>query len=238
VPDTLVVLPTFNELDNIEQIVRAILAQGCRVLVVDDNSPDGTGRLADRLKEELASVEVLHRSTKSGLGPAYSAGFAHALASGAEVICQMDADFSHDPADIPRLVDRVGAGAGLAIGSRYVPGGSTPDWAAGRRALSGFGNLYARVMLGSRIHDLTGGFRAWHPQTLSAVDPSTCRSSGYAFQVEMAWRAERRGHTVAEVPIVFRDRRVGESKMDREIVVEAMRLVTRWGLARVAPPLR
>ena len=237
-PDALVVLPTYNELENLEQIVGAIRAHGCRVLIVDDNSPDGTGDLADRLADATDDVSVLHRPDKSGLGPAYAAGFSWALEHGAEVVCQMDADFSHDPADLARLVHRVQAGAGLAIGSRYVPGGSTPDWASGRRALSGMGNLYARVMLGSRIRDLTGGFRAWHPTTLAAVDPSTCRSSGYAFQVEMAWRAERLGETVAEVPIVFRDRRVGESKMDRAIVIEAMRLVTRWGLARALPRLR
>lgn len=226
----LVVIPTFNERDNIQAIVEAVVAQGCAVLVVDDASPDGTGDAADRLAEASAAVSVLHRTAKRGLGPAYAAGFATALEGGWDVICQMDADFSHDPADLPRLIRRVDEGAGLAIGSRYVPGGGTPDWAYGRRLLSRAGNVYARTMLGSRVNDLTGGFRAWDRDALQRVDPAGCESSGYAFQVEMAWRAERAGYTVAEVPIVFRDRRVGESKMDRSIVLEAMRLVTVWAI--------
>ncbi len=226
----LVVIPTFNERDNIQAIVEAVVAQGCAVLVVDDASPDGTGDVADRLAEASPAVSALHRTAKRGLGPAYAAGFATALAGGWEVICQMDADFSHDPADLPRLIRRVDEGAGLAIGSRYVPGGGTPDWAYGRRLLSRAGNVYARAMLGSRVNDLTGGFRAWDRDALQHVDPAGCESSGYAFQVEMAWRAERAGYTVAEVPIVFRDRRVGESKMDRSIVLEAMRLVTVWAI--------
>lgn len=230
--DALVVIPTYNERVGLEHIVGAVLDAGCRVLVVDDQSPDGTGDLADRIASRSPQVTVLHRETKRGLGPAYADGFAVALESNAPVICQMDADFSHDPSDLSRLIERVRAGAGLVIGSRYVPGGSTPDWAARRRLLSGAGNLYARIMLGSRIHDLTSGFRAWRPSTLSTVDPKTCQASGYAFQVEMAWRAERAGHTVAEVPIVFRDRRVGASKMSRAIIAEAMRLVTSWGIRR------
>ncbi len=231
-PRALVVIPTFNERDNLSTIVDAVVAEGCSVLIVDDDSPDGTGDIADGLAAASEAVSVLHRTAKRGLGPAYVAGFSAALASGWDVICQMDADFSHDPADLRRLIRRVDEGAGLAIGSRYVPGGGTPDWSYGRQLLSraGAGNIYARTMLGSRINDLTGGFRAWDRGALERVDPSTCEASGYAFQVEMAWRAERAGYTVAEVPIVFRDRRVGESKMDRSIVLEAMRLVTQWAI--------
>lgn len=228
--DPVVVIPTFNERENLTAIVEAVVAQGCSVLIVDDDSPDGTGEIADRLAEDSEAVSVLHRTAKRGLGPAYAAGFEIAVQSGSGVICQMDADFSHDPADLGRLIRRVGEGAGLAIGSRYVPGGGTPDWAFGRRLLSRAGNTYARAMLGSRINDLTGGFRAWDRDALIRVDPASCESSGYAFQVEMAWRAELAGYTVAEVPIVFRDRRVGESKMDRSIVLEAVRLVTMWAI--------
>ena len=231
------VIPTYNERENIEQIVGRVVATGCDVLVVDDDSPDGTGALAKALSAQNPRVEVLQRTGPRGLGPAYADGFAQVLASGAEIICQMDADFSHDPEDLPRLIAGIERGAGLVIGSRYVPGGSTPDWAMGRRWLSGAGNLYARVMLRSRIRDLTGGFRAWSAATLAAVEPATCESSGYAFQVEMAWRAERAGLGVVEEPIIFRDRRVGDSKMDRSIVVEAMRLVTEWGIRRRAARL-
>ncbi len=229
-PSAVVVIPTYNERDNLEPVVTAVAATGARVLVVDDASPDGTGELADKLAATAECLEVLHRPAKQGLGPAYAAGFQHALAQGVEIVCQMDADFSHDPYDLTRLMARVREGADLAIGSRYVAGGSTPDWALGRRFLSRAGNAYARTLLGSRIRDLTGGFRAWRSTTLAGLDPASCQASGYAFQVEMAWRAERHGCTVAEVPIVFRDRRVGLSKMDRSIVLEAMKLVTAWGI--------
>lgn len=225
-----VVIPTYNERENLESIVSAVTDSGYHVLVVDDASPDGTGELADKLTATIDGLDVLHRSAKQGLGPAYAAGFTRVLAQGAGIVCQMDADFSHDPHDLFRLVDRVRRGADLAIGSRYVRGGSTPDWALGRRFLSRAGNVYARAALGSHIRDLTGGFRAWRASVLAGLDPASCQASGYAFQVEMAWRAERAGHTVAEVPIVFRDRRVGSSKMDRAIVAEAMKLVTRWGI--------
>jgi dolichol-phosphate mannosyltransferase len=233
VPDPIVVVPTFNERENLTALIDAVTANGYQMLIVDDASPDGTGALADELAETLAGVQVLHRPAKQGLGPAYAAGFAEALRLGADIVGQMDADFSHDPADLPRLMQPVSEGADVVIGSRYVPGGSTPDWATGRRLLSSGGNRYARAMLGSRIRDLTGGFRMWRAAVLESLRPETCRASGYAFQVEMAWRAERAGRRVVEVPIVFRDRRVGESKMDRRIVAEAMRLVTGWGIRRV-----
>lgn len=232
-PEPVVVVPTYDERDNIEPLVAAVRSNGYRVLIVDDASPDGTGEIADRLAATDPSVSVLHRPQKSGLGPAYAAGFAEALAAGAPVVCQMDADFSHDPDDLPRLVDRIELGADLALGSRYVPGGSTPDWALGRKLLSWGGNLYARLLLGGPIHDMTGGFRAWRSSALQSVEPGTCHASGYAFQVEMAWRAQRAGLVVEEVPIVFRDRRIGQSKMDRSIVLEAMRLVTGWGVRRL-----
>lgn len=232
--DPLVVVPTYNERDNLATLIERVRELGYRVLVVDDGSPDGTGRVADELAGADPGVSVLHRPAKGGLGPAYAAGFGQAIASGAPIVCQMDADFSHDPGDLPRLVAAVEAGADLAIGSRYVPGGSTPDWSLGRRVLSAGGNRYARMMLGGRTRDMTAGYRAWDVAALGALNPATCHASGYAFQVEMAWRAARQGFTIAEVPIVFRDRRVGESKMDRAIVIEAMRLVTGWGIRRMA----
>jgi dolichol-phosphate mannosyltransferase len=233
VRDALVVVPTYNERDNLATLIEHIRSLDYRVLVVDDASPDGTGRLADELAAADPAVAVVHRSEKAGLGPAYAAGFAQALETDASVICQIDADFSHDPDDLPRLVAAVEAGADLAIGSRYVPGGSTPDWALSRRMLSAGGNIYSRLMLGGSVHDMTAGFRAWDAAALAKLDPGSCHASGYAFQVEMAWRSARNGFTITEVPIVFRDRRVGESKMDRSIVVEAMRLVTGWGIRRV-----
>lgn len=227
------VLPTFNEIGNIDRIVHAIRGRGVAVLVVDDNSSDGTAEAADALAADDPGVTVVHRPQKLGLGPAYAHGFGLALDAGHDIICQMDADFSHDPADLPRLIDRVRSGSDLVIGSRYVPGGSTPDWPLGRRILSSGGNLYARALLGGSVRDLTGGFRAWSAPTLRHVDASTCQSSGYAFQVEMAWRALRAGRSVAEVPIVFRERQVGSSKMSPTIAVEAMGLVTSWGFRRL-----
>lgn len=232
--DVTVVLPTYNERENLEAIIEAVLAHGYRLLIVDDGSPDGTGTLADRLAATQELVEVLHRPVKEGLGPAYAEGFAYALAKAAQVICEMDADFSHDPTDLPRLVDAVASGgADLAIGSRYVPGGSTPDWPIHRRVLSKGGNLYARLMLGLRVRDATAGFRAYRAESLAELGVETCQASGYGFQVELAWRATRRGMRIVEVPIVFRDRIYGESKMKGKIVAEAMWLVTKWGVGRV-----
>jgi dolichol-phosphate mannosyltransferase len=218
------VLPTYNEVENLEPLVEAVLEKlpgSARVLVVDDGSPDGTGEVADRLADREERVEVLHRPRKEGLGPAYIAGFRRALAGGAGLIVEMDADFSHDPAYLPRLLD-ASAHADLAIGSRYVPGGGVGDWGALRRAISRGGSAYARLVLGVGVRDLTGGFKCFRREVLEGIDLDAVRSRGYAFQVELTYRAIQRGFTVAEVPIVFRDRRVGRSKMDRSIVVEAI----------------
>ena len=217
------VLPTYDEAGNIEPFVEAVLAKlpaSARVLIVDDNSPDGTGEIADRLAAEHDAVAVLHRSQKEGLGPAYIAGFRRALAEGAGHVLEMDSDFSHDPAYLPRLLE-AGERADLAIGSRYVPGGGVSDWSALRRAISRGGSAYARLVLGVGVRDLTGGFKCFRREVLEAIDLDSIRSRGYAFQIEMTYRAIQRGFSVAEVPIVFRDRQAGTSKMDRSIVAEA-----------------
>ncbi len=222
-PLTRVVLPTYNEADNLEPITAAILEAapaGTGILVVDDSSPDGTGEIADRLAAADARIAVLHRAGKEGLGPAYVAGFRRVLAEGAERIVQMDADFSHDPADIPRLLDAT-EDAGLALGSRYVEGGGVGDWGATRRAISRGGSIYARLWLGLGVHDLTGGFKCFRREVLEAIRIDTVGALGYAFQVETTYRACLAGFRVIEVPIVFNDRRVGESKMSRRIVAEA-----------------
>jgi dolichol-phosphate mannosyltransferase len=228
-----VVIPTYNERENLSHVAEAVTHQGYRLLVVDDSSPDGTGDLADRLAASDTRMSVLHRLRKEGLGPAYAAGFDRVLSEGAEIVIEMDADFSHDPADLPRLVGAVDDGADLAIGSRYVPGGSTPDWPFGRRLISKGGNLYARIMLGIPIRDATAGFRAFRAEALRSLPYKSAQASGYAFQVEMAMRAHQTGLKVVEVPISFRDRTRGTSKMGTEIVIEAMKLVTVWGLARM-----
>ncbi len=228
-----VVLPTYNERENLSDIAAAITAHGYRLLVVDDTSPDGTGDIADRLAAENPAIGVLHRTSKEGLGPAYRQGFDRALAEGAETVIEMDADFSHDPGDLPRLVRAIEQGADLAIGSRYVPGGSTPDWPLSRRFISMGGNLYARIMLGLSIRDATAGFRAFRAQALQSLDYHRAEASGYGFQVEMAMRAQEAGLKVVEVPITFRDRTRGSSKMGTGIVIEAMRLVTVWGAQRL-----
>jgi dolichol-phosphate mannosyltransferase len=217
------VLPTYNEADNLEAIVVAALDQlpaERRLLIVDDSSPDGTGEIADRLAAEHAEVEVLHRARKEGLGPAYVAGFHRALAGGAALIAQMDADFSHDPGDLPRLLAATGD-ADLVLGSRYVEGGAVAEWGAARRLISRGGSAYARALLGIEISDLTGGFKVFKRRVLEAIELETIPSLGYAFQVETTYRAVRAGFRVIEVPIVFRDRRVGESKMSGAIVLEA-----------------
>ena len=217
------VLPTYNEAGNIEPFVDAVLAKlppTARVLIVDDNSPDGTGEIADRLATEHESVTVLHRPHKEGLGPAYIAGFRRALEGGAGLVLEMDSDFSHDPAYLPRLLE-AGERADLAIGSRYVPGGGVGDWSVLRRAISRGGSAYARLVLGVRVHDLTGGFKCFRREVLEAIDLDSIQSRGYAFQVEMTYRTIQHGFDVVEVPIVFRERRAGKSKMDRSIVAEA-----------------
>ena len=220
----IVCLPTYDERENLEPMLRAlgeVLGPDDRVLVIDDNSPDGTGELADRLAAELEGVEVLHRPHKEGLGPAYLAGFRRALELGAELIVEIDCDFSHDPADLPRLLDAAGD-ADLVLGSRYVPGGSVENWGAVRRAISAGGSLYARLLLGVPVRDLTGGFKCFHRAVLEAIDLDAVHSRGYAFQIELTYRALRRGFSVREVPIRFVDREVGGSKMSRTIVLEAI----------------
>ena len=218
------VLPTYNEAVNVERAVAAALANlpaGSRVLVVDDGSPDGTGEIADRLAVEHEGVEVLHRRSKQGLGPAYIAGFRHALGAGAGLVIEMDADFSHDPADLPRLVAAT-EHADLAIGSRYVPGGGIGDWSALRRVISHGGSAYARLVLGVDVRDLTGGFKCFRREVLEAIDLDAVDARGYAFQVELTYRAIKLGFRVVEVPIVFRDREHGQSKMSGAIVAEAV----------------
>jgi len=220
----LICLPTYNERENLEPMLRAlgdVIGPNDRVLVIDDNSPDGTGELADRLAAELGAVEVLHRPHKEGLGPAYLAGFKRALELGAELIVEIDCDFSHDPADVPRLLDAA-ADADLVLGSRYVPGGSVENWGAVRRAISAGGSLYARLLLGVPVRDLTGGFKCFRRAVLEAIDLDAVHSRGYAFQIETTYRALRHGFRVREIPIRFVDREVGGSKMSRTIVLEAI----------------
>ena len=222
-PAVWLVLPTYNEAPNLEAIVAAIrerLGSGGHVLVVDDSSPDGTGEIADRLAAADPGVSVLHRPRKQGLGPAYVASFHEALDSGADLVAQMDADFSHDPADLPRLLDAA-RDADLVLGSRYVNGGGVEEWGPLRRLISRGGCAYARAVLGVEVHDLTGGFKVFRRKVLEAIDPPSISAFGYAFQVETTYRAIRAGFRVVELPIVFRDRRVGESKMTKRIVLEA-----------------
>ena len=218
------ILPTYNEAANIEALVAAVLESlpaSRRVLIVDDSSPDGTGEIADRMAGERDDVEVLHRPRKAGLGPAYIAGFRRALEGGAELVVEMDADFSHSPADLPRLLDAA-RDADLVIGSRYVRGGAVAEWGTLRRVISRGGSIYARGLLGVAVHDLTGGFKCFRREVLEAIDLGSIQSRGYAFQVETTYRAIRAGFRVVEVPITFRDRRVGASKMSRDIVAEAI----------------
>jgi dolichol-phosphate mannosyltransferase len=217
----IVCLPTYNERENLEPMVRALGEHGVRVLVIDDNSPDGTGELADALAAELDYVEVLHRPAKDGLGPAYIAGFRVALKGGAERILELDCDFSHDPNDVPRLLAATDD-ADLALGSRYVPGGMVRNWGLLRRAISTAGSIYARVVLASDVRDLTGGFKCYRREVLDAIDLDAIRSRGYAFQIETTYRALRAGFRVVEVPITFVDREAGGSKMSRAIVLEAI----------------
>src|SRR4051794_14929573 len=227
---TWVVLPTYDEAENLPGIAAAILAAvpGATLLIVDDNSPDGTGALADRMAGDDARIRVRHRPGKAGLGRAYLDGFGVALAEGAESVVQMDADWSHDPSALPRLLGPISSDrADLVIGSRYVAGGRVLDWGLGRRLISRVGSLFARVVLGLRPHDLTGGFKAWRASTLQAIPFDGIHAGGYVFQIEMTYRASRAGARVAEVPITFRDRQTGTSKMSRRIIVEALLVVVR-----------
>jgi len=232
--DTWVVTPTYNEAENLERLVRGLRAElpQVGVLVVDDGSPDGTGDIAEALGAELGRVEVLHRAGKQGLASAYVDGFGRLLAEGAARIVQMDADLSHDPADVPRLLAALDAGADLALGSRYVPGGGTRNWPLNRRLLSRFGSIYSRLWLGLPYRDLTGGFKAWTRDALAGALAEPLASDGYAFQVEMTWRTVGAGGRVSEVPIIFTEREDGVSKMSRDIAIEAAWLVPRLRLRR------
>jgi dolichol-phosphate mannosyltransferase len=234
VPTAVVCLPTYNERENLEPMLRALADKGVRVLVIDDNSPDGTGELADRLAAELDFVEVLHRERKEGLGPAYLAGFRHALAGGAELVLEMDCDFSHDPNDVPRLIAAVADGADVALGSRYVPGGGVRNWGLLRRFISAGGSAYARILLSVKIRDLTGGFKCYRRRVLETIDLDSVDSKGYAFQIETTYRALRAGFSAVEVPITFADREAGGSKMSRGIVAEAIWKVPALRLAALS----
>jgi dolichol-phosphate mannosyltransferase len=233
-PRVWVILPTYNEAENIEPLVEAVLERlpdSRRVLIVDDSSPDGTGEIADRLATEHDDVAVLHRAAKEGLGPAYIAGFHEALAGGAELVIEMDSDFSHDPANLPQLLRAAGE-ADLVIGSRYVRGGGVTDWGPMRRFISRGGSTYARIVLGIGVRDLTGGFKCLRRRVLEGIDLGSIDSLGYAFQVEVTYRAIQAGFRVVEVPIVFRDRQQGHSKMNKAIVAEAIWRVPAMRLKR------
>ena len=225
---TWLILPTYNEAENLVEFVHAVsevlahaAPDGYRILIVDDNSPDGTGKIADQLAAENENIEVLHRPTKAGLGQAYLAGFAHALAGAGAYVLEMDSDFSHDPADLKQILAAARNGADLVLGSRYVEGGNIDGWTLSRRVISRGGSWYARNILGLDIRDLTGGFKCFRREVLEAIDLPTVRSQGYAFQVELTYRAVRAGFRAVEVPITFRERRAGESKMSKQIALEA-----------------
>jgi dolichol-phosphate mannosyltransferase len=217
-----VCVPTYNERENLEKMVRALDGKGVDVLVVDDNSPDGTGEIADRLAQELDYVSVLHRQQKQGIGRAYIAAFQHLLQGDSELILEMDCDFSHDPQDVPRLIAACESGADLALGSRYVAGGGTRNWGIVRRIISWGGSFYARTILGVGVRDLTGGFKCFRRHVLESIDLDAVEAKGYAFQIEMTYRALRKGFRVQEVPIVFVDRTEGQSKMSKAIFLEAV----------------
>jgi dolichol-phosphate mannosyltransferase len=227
VPAAWLILPTYNEAVNIEPFVRAVLGELAaaapehRILIVDDNSPDGTGRIADALAAELDAVEVLHRPAKEGLGVAYIAGFRHALERGAGLLLEMDSDFSHSPADVPRLIEAA-SDADLVLGSRYAPGGAVSDWGLVRRAISRGGSWYARLVLGVGVRDLTGGFKCFRRSALERLDLDSVHAQGYGFQIELTYRAIRAGLRVEEIPIVFRERQAGRSKMTARIAAEAV----------------
>jgi dolichol-phosphate mannosyltransferase len=229
---TLVVVPTFEEAANIPELLQRLRAAApdVDVLIVDDNSPDGTAQLAQQINEELGHIEVLVRSEKAGLGSAYRAGFAIGIERGYDVLVQMDADLSHDPSAVPPLLAALTGDVGLVIGSRYVPGGEIPHWPWYRRFLSRYGNLYTRLALGLKARDLTSGFRAWKTTTLQHIDYKTTHATGYLFQMEMAYRVAQAGQQIAEVPITFRDRVRGRSKMSGAVIFEELTRVTWWGI--------
>jgi len=226
-PKSLIVIPTYNEIENIGPITRAVLSctpETVHVLVVDDGSPDGTGKRADELSAADPRIHVLHRTKKEGLGPAYIAGFRWGFAQGFERLVEMDADFSHKPEFLPTMLSLLNEND-FVIGSRYVPGGGTVNWGLGRKIISRGGSLYARTVLGAPIRDFTGGFNGWNRKVLEAIDLSTLEAGGYSFQIELKFRAFKRGFRFKEFPIIFEDRRVGKSKMSSRIVVEALALV-------------
>ena len=227
-----VVLPTYNESENIARLLtqlRTVLPDG-RLFVVDDNSPDGTGDIAERCARELGGIEVLHRPGKQGLGSAYRQGFAHVIAQGVDVVVSMDVDFSHDPSVISAMLTAIESGSDAVIGSRYVTGGGTKNWPLHRRLLSRWGNLYTASVLGVKVRDCTSGFRAYRATALASIAPETTKAEGYAFLSELVVRLSRRGLKISEVPILFVDRENGTSKMSGRIIVESMLLVTRWGI--------
>lgn len=235
---TLIIIPTYNELDNLPPLLKEIFsyAPTSDILIVDDNSPDGTGALADAMSMENPQIHVLHRAGKLGLGTAYIAGFHYALAHNYDAAFEMDADFSHDPRYLPDFLEKIEQ-ADLVIGSRYIPGGNTPNWSLLRRLISGCGNLFARTVLRMPIRDCTAGFRCYRRTVLERIGLDTIQSQGYGFQVEMGYRALKYGFTIVETPIVFVDRRVGKSKMSRKIVFEAFRYVLRARFSALPPPV-
>ena len=236
---TLVIVPTYNELENLPLLIQGIFsnAPSTDILVVDDNSPDGTGAFADQVSKEDSRVHVLHRSGKLGLGTAYIAGFKYAIANGYDAAFEMDADFSHDPCYLPDFLEKI-EHADLVIGSRYIPGGSTPNWSWGRRLISGFGNLFVHLVLPELlpVHDCTAGFRCYRRRVLESLGLDTIKSQGYGFQVELTYRTHKYGFKIVETPIVFMDRRVGKSKMSRAIVLEAFTYVLRARFSKLPPP--
>ncbi|GHO83319.1 polyprenol monophosphomannose synthase [Dictyobacter formicarum] len=234
---TLIIIPTYNEYDNLRPLLETIFSYAPQsdILIVDDNSPDGTGQLADQFAAEDPRVHVLHRAGKLGLGTAYVAGFKYSIEHNYDAAFEMDADFSHDPKYLPDFLKAIET-ADLVIGSRYIPGGSTPNWSFGRRCISGCGNIFARFMLGIPVHDCTAGFRCYRREVLESIDLDTIQSQGYAFQVELAYRVMKQRFRITEIPITFMDRRVGKSKMSRKIVIEAFTYVVRARLGKVPMP--
>lgn len=230
---TLIIIPTYNEIDNLSPLLKEIFsyAPETDILIVDDNSPDGTGELADTFQEEDAHVHVLHRAGKLGLGTAYIEGFKYAIEKGYDAAFEMDADFSHDPKYLPDFLKAI-ENADLVIGSRYIPGGDTPNWTVIRRIISGGGNIFARFMLGIPVHDCTAGYRCYRRQVLESIDLDSIQSQGYAFQIELAYRVMQHGFKIVETPIVFMDRRVGKSKMSRKIVIEGFTYVIKARFSR------
>ena len=231
--EALIIIPTYNERENLKSLCDQVLTAlpSADLLIVDDNSPDGTGQLADQMAAENPRINVLHRSGKLGLGTAYIAGFHYALSKGYQFVFEMDADFSHDPVYLPALLGAAKDGAGVVIGSRRVPGGGTENWGLGRQLISAGGSLYARTILGLDVRDLTSGFKCFRREVLAAIDLDAVRSNGYSLQIEMTYRAVRKGFSVAEVPIIFIDRRAGQSKMSSKIFAEAMGMVWRLRFA-------